>query len=106
VTRRQAQATSKSRGHVVHPSLDRARQALVKGESMLRVQQVTQIYTITNCCVVDFCTWVLTARRRVNAPTELWRGMKDLALTAEFVQNGGTEFGCMSTSTSKETVAA
>jgi hypothetical protein len=57
---------------------------------------------------------IMRARRRSSsglrasslAPTELWRGMKDLTLTADFVQNGGTEFGCMSTSTSKETVAA
>jgi hypothetical protein len=34
-----------------------------------------------------------------------WRGMKDLELTEEFVQSGGTELGCMSTSTKQEIVA-
>jgi hypothetical protein len=31
-----------------------------------------------------------------------WRGMKDLGLTMEFMQKGGTEFACMSTSASQE----
>ena len=30
-----------------------------------------------------------------------WRGMKDLGLTMEFMQKGGTEFACMSTSASQ-----
>jgi len=29
-----------------------------------------------------------------------WRGMKDLGLTLEFMEKGGTEFACMSTSAS------
>ena len=31
-----------------------------------------------------------------------WRGMKDLGLTMEFLQKGGTEFACLSTSASKD----
>jgi len=31
-----------------------------------------------------------------------WRGLKDLTLPMEFVQKGGTEFGCMSTSEDKK----
>jgi hypothetical protein len=31
-----------------------------------------------------------------------WRGMKDLGLTMEFLQKGGTEFACLSTSASQE----
>ena len=31
-----------------------------------------------------------------------WRGMKDLGLTMEFLQQGGTEFACLSTSASKD----
>ena len=39
-----------------------------------------------------------------NAHTALvyWRGMKDLGLTMEFLQKGGTEFACLSTSASQE----
>jgi hypothetical protein len=36
---------------------------------------------------------------------EFWRGMKDLELTDKFKRQGGTELGCMSTSTSKAIVA-
>jgi len=31
-----------------------------------------------------------------------WRGLKDLGLTMEFLQKGGTEFACLSTSASKD----
>ena len=31
-----------------------------------------------------------------------WRGMRDLGLTMEFLQKGGTEFACLSTSASKD----
>ena len=31
-----------------------------------------------------------------------WRGMKDMGLTMEFLQKGGTEFACLSTSASKD----
>jgi hypothetical protein len=31
-----------------------------------------------------------------------WRGVKDLGLTMEFLQKGGTEFACLSTSASKD----
>eukprot|EP01046_Picozoa_sp_COSAG06_P010277 COSAG06_NODE_559_length_14300_cov_98.800085_3_plen_713_part_00 len=31
-----------------------------------------------------------------------WRGMRDLGLTMEFLQKGGTEFACLSTSASQE----
>lgn len=31
-----------------------------------------------------------------------WRGMRDIGLTMEFMQKGGTEFGCLSTSASKD----
>jgi hypothetical protein len=31
-----------------------------------------------------------------------WRGMKDIGLTMEFLQKGGTEFACLSTSASQE----
>lgn len=31
-----------------------------------------------------------------------WRGMKDLGLTMEFLQKGGTEFACLSTSASQQ----
>jgi hypothetical protein len=31
-----------------------------------------------------------------------WRGMRDLGLTMEFLQKGGTEFACLSTSESKD----
>ena len=33
---------------------------------------------------------------------EYWRGLKDLGLTMEFMQKGGTEFACMSTSASQD----
>lgn len=36
-------------------------------------------------------------------PQAFWRGMKDLTIGQEFLQKGGTEFACMSTSTSQET---
>ena len=33
---------------------------------------------------------------------EYWRGLKDLGLTMEFMQKGGTEFACISTSAKQE----
>jgi hypothetical protein len=36
---------------------------------------------------------------------ELWRGMRDLQVTDEFMSKGGTELACMSTSTSVDVVA-
>jgi hypothetical protein len=42
---------------------------------------------------------------KVQLHKEFWRGMKDLELTDKFKRQGGTELGCMSTSTSKEIVA-
>lgn len=38
-----------------------------------------------------------------HEPQDFWRGMKDLTISAEFLKSGGTEFACMSTSTSQET---
>ena len=38
-----------------------------------------------------------------HEPQDFWRGMKDLTISAEFLESGGTEFACMSTSTSQET---
>jgi hypothetical protein len=57
-----------------------------------------------------FLCGALQKLRAVNATRtvqqqELWRGMKDLELTEEFKRSGGTELGCLSTSTSKERVA-
>lgn len=40
-----------------------------------------------------------------NKKMILWRGMKDMALSFDFLASGGTEFACMSTSSS-ETIAA
>jgi hypothetical protein len=37
---------------------------------------------------------------------EFWRGMKNLQLTEDFMKHGGTELGCMSTSTDKDIVAS
>jgi hypothetical protein len=42
---------------------------------------------------------------RATQTNEFWRGMKDLVLTDDFIKNGGTELGCMSTSTKKDIVA-
>jgi hypothetical protein len=42
---------------------------------------------------------------KVQQHKEFWRGMKDLELNDKFKRQGGTELGCMSTSTSKEIVA-
>ena len=44
------------------------------------------------------------AAKRADAHTTqvYWRGMKDLGLTMEFLQTGGTEFACLSTSASQE----
>jgi hypothetical protein len=36
---------------------------------------------------------------------EFWRGMKDLQVSSDFMTQGGTEPGCMSTSTEKDVVA-
>ena len=33
---------------------------------------------------------------------ECWRGVKDLGLTMEFMQKGGTEFACISTSAKQD----
>ena len=38
-------------------------------------------------------------------PRTLWRGVQGLSLTEKFVENGGTEFACMSTSASETTAA-
>jgi len=35
----------------------------------------------------------------------LWRGLKDLRMMSEFMLHGGTEFGCMSTTTSRKVAA-
>ena len=46
------------------------------------------------------------AERELHADgTSLWRGMKDLDVQGLFLQDGGTELGCMSTSTSLEVAA-
>ena len=37
-----------------------------------------------------------------HAAQTYWRGMRDLGLTMEFLQKGGTEFACLSTSASQE----
>jgi hypothetical protein len=42
---------------------------------------------------------------RVQKEEVFWRGMKNLELTEEFMTLGITELGCMSTSTSMDTVA-
>jgi hypothetical protein len=47
----------------------------------------------------------VNAARHAMQQQEFWRGMKDLELTEEFKRSGGTELGCLSTSTSKESVA-
>jgi hypothetical protein len=59
-----------------------------------------------------FLSAALKKLRSINATktkaqkhTKFWRGMKDLELTSKFKLQGGTELGCMSTSTSKEIVA-
>ena len=36
-----------------------------------------------------------------NAPRTYWRGSKDLAVTAAFMAEGGTDHGCMSASTDR-----
>ena len=38
-------------------------------------------------------------------PRTLWRGVSGLSLTKEFMENGGSEFACMSTSASEEVAA-
>lgn len=38
-----------------------------------------------------------------HQPQDFWRGMKDLTISDEFLESGGTEFACMSTSLSQET---
>jgi hypothetical protein len=43
---------------------------------------------------------------QLNTEVQYWRGMKDLEVTEEFMLQGGTELGCMSTSTSKNIVAS
>jgi hypothetical protein len=43
------------------------------------------------------------ANSATEQPTEFWRGMKDLRVTPEFMRFGGTELGCMSTTTDLET---
>jgi hypothetical protein len=58
----------------------------------------------------EFLREALSKLRALNAGEAsqrkvFWRGMRDLELTDEFIQNGGTEFGCMSTSTDKDIVA-
>jgi hypothetical protein len=40
-----------------------------------------------------------------SGTVQLWRGMKDLQVTDEFMSKGGTELACMSTSTSLDVVA-
>jgi hypothetical protein len=37
-----------------------------------------------------------------HKPQDLWRGMKDLTISAAFLESGGTEYACMSTSDSLE----
>lgn len=37
-----------------------------------------------------------------HEPQDLWRGLKDMTISDEFFQSGGTEFACMSTSLSRE----
>lgn len=37
-----------------------------------------------------------------NEPMVYWRGLDGMSLSQRFVKEGGTEFGCMSTSTSKD----
>lgn len=38
-----------------------------------------------------------------HQPQDLWRGMKDLTISDGFLESGGTEFACMSTTLSQET---
>ena len=45
---------------------------------------------------------VAAHREDAHSLLVFWRGMKDLGLTAEFIAKGGTEFGFLSTSASKE----
>ena len=43
---------------------------------------------------------VAAQRDDAHTARTLWRGMKDLGLTLDFLQHGGTEFACMSTTAS------
>ena len=46
-------------GDIVSSALKAAQHIQVSGPKM---QQLTQIYTITDCCLVAFCTWIPTTR--------------------------------------------